>query len=106
MVPSGRRTVPALRDRPSIPANAIMPKPLPTRRRASRRVVGFPGLCAIIFLIDEHEFARAEEYLDVASPRRGLVFHFGCRATASAAASHSAEHTHTHFGDCRHGRSI
>jgi hypothetical protein len=40
-----------------MPANAIMPKPLPTRRNASRRVVGFPGLCGIVFLIDEDELA-------------------------------------------------
>ena len=32
-------------DWPTMPANAIIPKPLPTRRSASRRVIGLLDLC-------------------------------------------------------------
>ena len=34
-----------LTDSPNMPAKAIMPKPLPTRRKASRRVIGLSDLC-------------------------------------------------------------
>src|SRR5258708_12859255 len=50
-------------------ANGSMAKPLPMRQSASRRVSGCGDLCAAIS-IHEQEFARAEQDLDVTSPRR------------------------------------
>src|SRR5688572_6009862 len=56
-------------ERETRPANAIMPKPLPIRQRASRRVTGGRrDRCDIS--VHEQKLVRAQQYLDVAAEGR------------------------------------
>src|SRR5579872_2021939 len=82
-------------DLPTMPAKAIMPKPLPMRQRASRRVSGLEDLC-LMGSIDKHEFAGAEQNLGVAAPRCRVVLHLCGNTPATAAAAHAAHHSHAH----------
>src|SRR5215467_9865623 len=87
----------------NIPAKAIIPKPLPTRRKASRRVNGLPHLCSNISdsLVDKEKFRRAEQDLCVSSPSGRIVFHFRRPArpvsSPSAEARHAVHHAHAHI---------
>src|SRR5262245_50218921 len=59
----------AASESPTRLANASMPKPLPMRHSASRRVTGCRALWLISRSVDEQELAGAEEHLEVAAER-------------------------------------
>ena len=92
-----------------MPAKAIIPKPLPTRRRCfssgERIPVAYDQTFAVSLLrsglVDEHEFRGAQQHLGVTAPDRGLVFDSGAVATAASSAAipaHAAHHPHAHAG--------
>src|SRR5215470_2005850 len=88
-------------------AKAVMAKPLPTRRRASRRVSGLADLCDMVPpLVDEHELARTEQNLDIAAPSSRVVLHFRWTSGTIAAPAHPAHHSHAHRGWHLAGRHV
>src|SRR5436309_195581 len=87
----------------SIPAKAIMPKPLPTLRSASRRVSGDGDLnerlwVMIIPSVDKQKFGGTEQKLRVAAPHRGLVLDLNRFRGPALLPRNTRHHSHTHFG--------
>src|SRR5688572_1676714 len=64
----GRCSAAAESDCDTSPANAIMPKPLPMRQSASRRVTGGRDRCDMS--AHKQELVRAQQHFDVTAERR------------------------------------
>src|SRR5277367_5213407 len=86
-------------DSESIPANAIMPKPLPTLRNASLRVTGLGDLWLDIWLlVDKDKFGGTEKQLGVAAPNGWFVFDLFGLGGSAFMAGHTCHHSHSHGG--------